>query len=56
MQAPSVPLLPGMGIFRVFSSALDLGKTAFLTIKTAQTGGMYRRGGCYRKISVFSGF
>ena len=33
----SVPLLRNRGIFRVFSPALDLEKTAFLTIKTART-------------------
>ena len=34
----SAPLLHNRGIFQVFSPALDSGKTAFLTIKTARTG------------------
>ena len=33
-----MPLSRNRGIFRVFSPALDLEKTAFLTIKTARTG------------------
>ena len=50
-----MPLLRNRGIFRVFSPALDLEKTAFFDDKNRPDGEWFVGGGCYRKISDFSG-